>query len=262
MKIRIKKKNHSNVEPEPSSSPILLSVSESESESPIPELLEQEFNEYGELDEQDEPDKQDEPDEIIRQQINEQLRKILDNSKKNHKEEIVKQSTLKYAHIYCKTHQLSGQSSGPLIEYYMINKYHMIKNKASECIGDCSKNGQNIEIKISLGGDKTHSEFNYVQIRFNHDIDIYLLTAYYVNEDNIDNNGELYIFSVDKNSMRNIIYQFGQYAHGTKKKLGEITMNDLEDITNTNTKEYCIRPKYGDECWNTLLQFRIHESDI
>ena len=43
----------------------------------------------------------------------------------------------------------------------------------------------------------------------------------------------------------------------TKQKLGEITEEDLEK--SSNEKEYAIRPKYGDKCWNELLHFRVHE---
>ena len=46
-------------------------------------------------------------------------------------------------------------------------------------------------------------------------------------------------------------------AHGTIGKLGEITIEDLNDTT--NQKEYALRPKYGDKCWIELLKFRIDE---
>lgn len=51
------------------------------------------------------------------------LKLYLDNCKKNHKLEILKLQTLKDAHIYCKINNLSGQISGPLIEYYIKDKY-------------------------------------------------------------------------------------------------------------------------------------------
>lgn len=52
---------------------------------------------------------------------------------------------------------------------------------------------------------------------------------------------------------RTIILKYGGYAHGTKQKLGEISMDELENPL--NDKEYAIRSKYGDKCWNKLLQF-------
>jgi hypothetical protein len=42
-----------------------------------------------------------------------------------------------------------------------------------------------------------------------------------------------------------------------EQKLGAITEEDLNNPM--NTKEYSIRPKYGDKCWKELLNFRIHE---
>jgi hypothetical protein len=182
------------------------------------------------------------------------LKNILHLSKCNHKNEIIKQSSnIKDAHIYCKVNQLSGQISGPLIEYYIKNTYNMTKNNSSLCIGDLKYKNKNIEIKISTGG-KENNKFNYVQLRINHNCD-YILTAYYLSEKNIKNNGELFIFRLNKNNMKNIILKFGNYAHGTIQKLGIINKKDLND--HNNDKEYAIRPKYGDKCWNELLKYKI-----
>jgi hypothetical protein len=184
------------------------------------------------------------------------LRNILNLSKCNHKKEIIKQSSnLKDAHIYCKVNQLSGQISGPLIEYYIKNKYNMIKNNSSLCIGDVKYKNKNIEIKISTGG-KENDKFNYVQLRINHDCD-YILTAYYISDENLKNSGELFIFRLNKIYMKNIILKYGSYAHGTIKKLGSITNKDLNNPK--NDKEYAIRPKYGDNCWCDLLKYRIDD---
>lgn len=183
------------------------------------------------------------------------LKHVLDSSKINHKIEILKQTTLKDSHIYCKIHNLSGQVSGPLIENFIKNKYGMIKNNASSCVGDLLCNQVNLEIKVSNGG-KENNKFNYVQIRMNHSCE-YILTAYYLSYENLDNNGELFIFRLNKENIKNLILKYGGYAHGTIHKLGEIKKEDLDD--ETNDKEYAIRPKYGDKCWNELLQFRINE---
>lgn len=185
------------------------------------------------------------------------LRNILKNSKINHKEEILKKKDLKYAHIYCKINNLSGQTTGPLIEYYIQHKFDMKKNNASDCIGDLSSDKTNYEIKVSNGG-KENDKFNYVQIRFNHKCD-YLLTAYHISEQNIDNCGELYIFKISKENLKTIVEKHGHYAHGTIQKLGNITLNDL---TQNNNKEYALRPKYNDECWKALLQFKVSEQEI
>jgi len=187
--------------------------------------------------------------------IKEKLNNIICMSKINHKNEIMAQLNIKRAHIYCKINQLSGQISGPLIEYYIKNKYNMIKNNSSSCNGDLQHNQTNFEIKISNGG-KNNNKFNYVQIRMNHNCE-YILTAYYINSINIENEGELFIFKLNKCNIKKIILNYGEYAHGTKKKLGKIEENDLNNPD--NDKEYAIRPKYGDKCWNELLYFRVYE---
>jgi hypothetical protein len=190
-------------------------------------------------------------------EIKVKLKHVLEASKCVHKTEILQQPDLKHAHIYCKIHQLSGQLSGPLIEHYIQEKYKMIKNNSSLCIGDLQHNQTNIEVKISNGG-KDHNRFNYVQLRLNHQCE-YILTAYYLCESNVDTLGELFIFKLNKTEMKHIILNHGGYAHGTIQKLGKITETDLEDPE--NDKEYAIRPKYGDACWEELLPFQIQSID-
>lgn len=183
------------------------------------------------------------------------LKDLLECSKRKHSIEIMNEKTLKDVHIYCKKNKLSGQISGPLIENYIITKYGMIKNKSSLCNGDCRYNKTNYEIKISLGGNKTNKSFNYVQIRLNHDINYYIFTAYYLNEGNLLDFGELFTFLLNKDDMKKMISKYGMYAHGTKKEYGEIKMEDLND--KNNMKEYALRPKYEDECWNDLLKYKF-----
>jgi len=194
-------------------------------------------------------------EEEQRNEIKEKLKYILGISQCNHKIEIMKEDNIKCAHIYCKINQLSGQVSGPLIEYYIKTKYSMEKNNASLCLGDLQHNQVNFELKISNGG-KENNRFNYVQLRMNHDC-VYIFTAYYLCEDNIDNEGELFIFKLNKDDIKKLILSYGGYAHGTVQKLGKITEFELSNTT--NDKEYAIRPKYGDKCWNELLSFRVDE---
>ena len=186
------------------------------------------------------------------------LKNILDKSSISHKDEIIQQKTLKDAHIYCKINELSGQVSGILIENYIKIKYDMMKNDASRCVGDVAHKDTNFEIKTSLGG-KNSNKFNYVQLRMNHNCE-YLLTAYYLDISNVNNSGELFIFRLSKNQIKPLILQYGEYAHGTIHKLGEITQTDLDDTD--NSKEYALRPKYGDNCWKSLLHYRIDETCI
>ena len=191
--------------------------------------------------------------------IREKLEKILENSKIDHKIEIIKQAvTLKDAHIYCKINELSGQVAGPLIENYIKHKYDMTKNKSSLCIGDVNCKDRNIEIKMSNGGQE-NNKFNYVQLRMNHDCD-YLLTAYYINYSNLADLGELFIFRLNKNDMKSLLLKYGSYAHGSIKKLGPITEDELNDVN--NKKEYALRPVYDSELWKNLIKFRIDEDQI
>lgn len=185
------------------------------------------------------------------------LKQYLDNcfSNKIHYNNIMKLPTLKEAHMYCKYNNLSGQFTGPILEKYIKIKYNMIKNNASLCIGDLNCNNINLEIKVSNGG-KENNKFNYVQIRLNHFCE-YILTAYYLNYNNINNLGELFIFRLNKSIMKKFILNYGSYAHGTIEKLGKITIDDLNN--NENQKEYSLRIKYNSKCWNELLEFRINE---
>lgn len=185
--------------------------------------------------------------------IKKKLRYVLDSSKIDYKSEFLKQESLKDACIFAKVHNLTGQVSGPLIERYVGDKYGLAKNKPSVCNGDLCMNNKNQEIKASLGG-KNHDKFNFVQLRLNHDCD-YIFIAYYISDTNLDEYGELFTFKLDKRSLKKVIVKYGTYAHGTVKKLGPITKKSLNDLI--NNKEYAIRPKYGDKCWNKLLKFRV-----
>lgn len=188
------------------------------------------------------------------------LKNLLDNSLSNkiHHDKIMGLPTLKDAHIYCKCSNLSGQFTGPILEKFIKKKYNMTKNNASLCCGDLRCNESNFEIKVSNGG-KENNKFNYVQLRMNH-ICEYIFTAYFINYNNLDNLGDLYLFKLNKGNLKKLIIKFGGYAHGTVRELGQITIEDLNDPN--NQKEYALRPKYGDLCWIELLKFRIHEHEI
>lgn len=187
-----------------------------------------------------------------------QLSDILCRTSLDHKSLVLSCETLKEAHIYCKINKLSGQMAGCLIENYIINKFeHMSKVKSSNCEGDCiHKNGSTIEIKISLGG-KTHNKFNFVQIRLGHNIDFYLLTAYYLDKSNLDNDGELYTFFINKHNMIDIICNYGSYAHGTVGEYGKISRENIREDC-----EYAIRPLYGSLLWSKLLEYRLTNSAL
>ena len=190
-----------------------------------------------------------------------QLRLLLKSYEICHKRLITSEPTLKDAHVYCVLHRLSAQQYGPLLEKYIIDKYGFTKNNATDCTGDCQKkkHDSNTEIKVSLGG-KMYKKFNYVQIRVHHDISYYLLTAYVLRTENVDDEGELFIFRVSHDAMLDLLLQFGSYAHGTKSVNGEITEDSLKEPT--NTKEYALRTTCGDKCWNALMAFCVKESEL
>jgi len=187
------------------------------------------------------------------------LREHLTISKVNHEEQILKLATLKEAHTYCVIHGISAQQFGPLLEKFIRTKFNYIKNKAENCTGDCSKDGKNSEVKVSLGG-ATHAKFNFVQIRPSHDCEIYILTAYNLSYDNVESEGELFIFKVPKDDIKKIIVSFGGYAHGTIKEHGKITIESLND--KESKKEYALRPTINDACWKALMPFKVLESEL
>ena len=116
----------------------------------------------------------------------------------------------------------------------------MIKNKSSDRIGDAIYKNKNIEIKVSLG---THN-FNYVQIRLDHNIQYYLFTAYVKSED------KLFKFMIPKDIIKEIVMKYGHYAHGTIKALGPVrTSIEKPKI------EFALRPKYKSKCWNELMKY-------
>jgi|SaaInl5LU_22_DNA_1037371.scaffolds.fasta_scaffold45750_4 hypothetical protein len=187
-----------------------------------------------------------------------QLEDILKNKNVNHSTKILECETLKCAHKYCVVNHLSGQQSGPAIEKYIIEKNKMEKVSASKCCGDGKYNGKFLEIKVSLGG-KDRNKFNYVQIRPSHDIDYYILTAYHLDYTTIDDNGELFIFLIEKPVMVDLLAKHSSYAHGTKAKLGKISR---ESIMNNTDAEYALRTTYGDALWSDLLEYRYTRSDL
>jgi hypothetical protein len=192
----------------------------------------------------------------------ERIKRLMEHltlSKVKHEDLVMIQPSLKDANIYCVLHNVSPQQYGPILERYIRSKFNYVKNSAKECTGDCSKDGKNSEVKVSLGG-ASHTKFNFVQIRPSHDCDIYILTAYHLTQDNVQAEGDLYIFRVPKSDMKSLVLSYGGYAHGTIKEHGRITLEALND--EKSTREYALRPTVGDECWKSLIPFRISESEL
>ena len=113
------------------------------------------------------------------------LKEQLSLSKVKHEDTVAKLPTLKDANVYCVLNSVSAQQYGPLLERYIRTKFNYAKNNSKNCTGDCSKDGKNSEIKVSLGG-ATHTKFNFVQIRPSHDCEMYILVAYHLSSENVE----------------------------------------------------------------------------
>jgi len=176
----------------------------------------------------------------------------------DHVSAAVTEKSLKDAHAYCIEHGLSAQKYGAVIENYIIKNHNFSRSMAKDCVGDCLKNTENYEIKVSLGGAK-NNRFNYVQIRPSQKIHFYLFTAFHLTEENIDELGELYLFKTPKPEIIKLICEYGSYAHGTVSEHGPITE---ESVTTGRNLEYAVRPVFNSKCWKSLLPFQIEESDL
>jgi hypothetical protein len=192
---------------------------------------------------------------------NERIKKLkehLNLASTNHKTNMLKLNTLKDSFVYCIINKLSSQQYGVLLESIIQYKFNFNKNKSNDCIGDYNKNNENFELKVSLGG-KYHNKFNFVQIRLNHKCAIYIFIAYHLSVNNVDEEGEIYIFKIPKKEIINLILLYGSYAHGTIKKNGVITIDTLNE---NNKNEYALRPVINDKCWLNLMDYRISEKDM
>jgi len=169
-------------------------------------------------------------------------------------EEIHQEVSVKDAHIFALINRVIPAKSGTLIQDYVQRRYNFKQNKAKYCIGDFKIPKRNIEIKCSLGGCE-HNQFNFVQIRLSHVCD-YLLTAYLLTAENIEEEGELFLFYVPKENMRTLVLEYGGYAHGTVQAQGKICAENLQTHF-----IYAIRPKVGTPRWNALMPFRIENVD-
>ena len=121
--------------------------------------------------------------------------------------------------------------------------------------GDGCKNCKNYEIKISIHSSK--SKLNFVQIRPDHKVDYYILIAYNMYENKTIGKG--YIFKIPSEELYKLVLKYGGYAHGTIKKLGEITINNMKK----RNCEYALRcnpnVKIGKnfELWSELLKYEV-----
>ena len=132
-----------------------------------------------------------------------------------------------------------------------------IGEPVDETSGDGCKDGLNYEIKHS--GHAKNGKFNFVQIRPDHNVDYYIFTVYnmYYKSSII---GKGYIFKVPANIVDEWIVTYGGYAHGTTKKLGRITKDNIKG----RNCEYALRgnsnAKPGTKnyrFWQELLEYEV-----
>ena len=165
-----------------------------------------------------------------------------------------KQKTLLNKCIVCKQY-MSSQKWSVILEEY-VKQTLSIKSKKNNTSGDGYKNNINIEIKVSLGS-KT-GVLNYVQIRPDHDIHLYLLIGYDLFANIL---GKVHVIAIPSNKLYELIPTYGSYAHGTIKKLGRITRQNIKG----RNCEYALRPnpqkrKENDkhyDLWTKLLECEI-----
>lgn len=123
--------------------------------------------------------------------------------------------------------------------------------------GDASKNGLNYEIKASLHAK--NSKFNFVQIRPDHNVDYYIFLGYDLFHQDEAGIGKSYLFKIPSNDVYELIIEFGGYAHGTVKKLGKITHENLKG----RGCEYALRVspqckgKKNTALWQRLLSYEV-----
>ncbi len=143
-------------------------------------------------------------------------------------------TTLRDYAIDCIIYGVSAQSYGPGAEN-LIKKFCNFKKETDDDSGDARRNDTRIEVKFSLANPK--QKINFVQIRPHYNVDYYLFVYYDITTDTLDS---LFLPSKD---LYKLIPDYGNYAHGSIKALGEITTESVEN----NEYEYAFRPEIKDD---------------
>ena len=145
--------------------------------------------------------------------------------------------------------KLSSQASSPLLEKWIKSRLGILPPR-DETSGDgVFPNGETVEIKVSLGAQ--NGQFNFVQLRPDHDIDEYLFLTYDIIED------ECLWLVMPPDVVYGLLPKYGGYAHGTMKANGKITPENLHG----KGYEYALRPnphklhtKNG-ELWTAMFEY-------
>lgn len=125
-----------------------------------------------------------------------------------------------------------------------------------EISGDGQKRGMTFEIKFSAHARR--SRFNFVQIRPDHNINFYIFVCYNLYDSSPM--GSAYIIKIPASNVYDLIVKYGSYAHGTCKKLGKITKENLKG----RNCEYALRcdpnsknTTKSNQIWVELLKFEV-----
>ena len=184
--------------------------------------------------------------------LKKKLYKYLKKKNINYWERFSRFRTFKASLAYAKV-ELSGPQYGPFIQKLIIKKNYWTKILAKELKGDFKTTlGVYIELKISLGTIKCN-KFNFGQIRLQHEVDFYILIAYYVSDSNWNKLGEVFIFKLKKNEISAFIGNC--YSHGTING-----WNDLDSKIIEKHSEKSIGVSYNSIAWKKLLKFRISQN--
>ena len=161
---------------------------------------------------------------------------------------------LERAILLCKIY-LSSQSAGAALERLLIRLLSgtpiALRKRKREKKGSADvRFGEfNCEIKVSTEG--SNDQFHFVQIRLDSAIDYYLFMSYSISF------REIRYFVLSQEEMKRLLvagYSVG-YAHGTVKKWGLITEDNLRDDC-----EYCFRPNFKksvDKAWEHLKHYEV-----
>ena len=166
------------------------------------------------------------------------------------KEEIFNLENIEGACLLSKLY-LSSQASSPLLEKWIKHRLEILP-ALNETSGDglFSNKITTTEIKVSLG-TKTNEDYNFVQLRPDHNIDIYLFLTY-----NMKDNKCLW-FDIPSADLYELLPEYGGYAHGTLKVNGKIAPDNMFG----NGYEYALRPscnprlKKKNELWNIMQKY-------
>jgi len=144
---------------------------------------------------------------------------------------------------------LSSQSYGPKAEKATISLSEgaLTKVPPSAARGDY-KNGEGVhsEHKFSAANFET-GKFNLVQIRLWQDLRCYDFAIF-------SQDDELFEFRVPKEKVSEMVKEYGNLAHGTKKELKE---KGLEWGSAIFKSETALRGVVGGKLWNELLPYRV-----